>query len=154
MGDFFDDVWIAGKDHDTQTHRLHRHARPRLGSLIEKGNLLGAWGAVSHLEGTPRQKWTQVIKWLSQFASSLPFEPPLPQDSDLAVLSHRRMAVRAALRIELALRAGEIARAVHGTVAFFEAALWDKLLEHFERDPNELVETESWCGRSDRRGPS
>jgi len=34
------------------------------------------------------------------------------------------MAVRAALRVELALRAGDIPRAVHGTVAFFEAALW------------------------------
>src|SRR5690606_7688161 len=52
---------------------------------------------------------------------------------DLAVLSHPRMAVRAALRVELSLRAGDIPRAVRGTVAFFEAALWDRLLEHFER---------------------
>jgi len=37
------------------------------------------------------------------------------------------MAVRAALRVELALRAGDIPRAAHGTVAFFEAALWDHL---------------------------
>jgi hypothetical protein len=43
------------------------------------------------------------------------------------------MAVRAALRVELALRAGDIPRAVHGTVAVFEAALWDKLGERLER---------------------
>jgi hypothetical protein len=43
------------------------------------------------------------------------------------------MAVRAALRVELALRAGDIPRAVHGTVAFFESALWDHLLDRFER---------------------
>ncbi|MGE0373223.1 MAG: hypothetical protein AB7Q01_15250 [Gammaproteobacteria bacterium] len=94
-------------------------------SLVEKGNLLGAWGAVSHLEGAPGQQWTQVIQWLAHFASSL----PLPENCDLAVLSHQRMAVRSALRVELALRAGDIPRAVHGTVAFFEAALWDWLGE-------------------------
>ncbi|MHB1557272.1 MAG: hypothetical protein ACYC61_07315 [Isosphaeraceae bacterium] len=103
-------------------------------SLVEKGNFLGAWGAVSHLEGMPGQEWTKVIKWLALFASSL----PLPPDCDLAVLRHRRMAVRAALRVELALRTGDIPRAVHGTVAFFEAALWDKLGERIERcsEPN------------------
>jgi len=98
-------------------------------SLVEKGNLLGAWGAVSHLEGAPGQDWTQVIKWLAHFASSL----PLPTGCDLEVLSHQRMAVRAALRVELSLRAGDIPRAVHGTVAFFEAALWDRLGERIER---------------------
>ena len=98
-------------------------------SLVEKGNLLGAWGAVTHLEGTTGQEWTQVIKWLAHFASSL----PLPPGCNLAVLSHHRMAVRAALRVELALRAGDIPRAVHGTVAVFEAALWDKLGERIER---------------------
>jgi hypothetical protein len=97
-------------------------------SLVEKGNLLGAWGAVSHLEGAPGQEWTQVIKWLAHFASSL----PLPTSCDLAVLNHERMAVRAGLRVELALRAGDIPRAVHGTVAFFEAALWDRLGERIE----------------------
>jgi hypothetical protein len=98
-------------------------------SLIEKGNLLGAWGAVSHLEGISGQEWTQVVKWLAQFAASLPFDPVLPSDAGLAALNHPRMAVRAALRVELALRAGDIPRAVHGTVAFFEAALWDGLNE-------------------------
>jgi hypothetical protein len=51
----------------------------------------------------------------------------MPERCDLEVLSHERMAARAALRVELALRAGDIPRAVHGTVAFFEAALWDWL---------------------------
>lgn len=111
--------------HPAAGYRARWHAL----SLIEKGNLLGAWGAVSHLEGAPGQEWTQVIQWLAHFASSL----PLPKDCDLAVLSHQRMAVRAALRVELALRAGDIPRAVHGTVAFFEAALWDKLGERIER---------------------
>ncbi len=120
---------VEEKFHPAAGYRARWHAL----SLVEKGNLLGAWGAVSHLEGAPGQEWTQVIKWLAHFASSL----PLPAGCDLAVLSHQCMAVRAALRVELALRAGDIPRAVHGTVSFFEAALWDRLLEHFERDPQD-----------------
>jgi hypothetical protein len=73
--------------------------------------------------GAPGQEWTQVVDWLRSFASSL----PLPDDCDIPVLRHPRMAVHAALRVELALRAGDLPRAVHGTVAFFEAALWDWL---------------------------
>ena len=125
-----DDRAVEEKFHPAAGYRARWHAL----SLIEKGNLLGAWGAVSHLEGAPGQEWTRVIKWLAHFASSL----PLPTGCDLAVLSHQRMAVRAALRVELSLRAGDIPRAVHGTVAFFEAALWDKLLEHFERDATDI----------------
>lgn len=102
--------------------------------LIEKGNLLGAWGAVAHLQDKPGQNWVEVVKWLAHYASSL----PLPTGCNLAILSHQRMAVRAALRVELSLCAGDIPRAVHGTVAFFEAALWDKLLEHFERDATDI----------------
>jgi hypothetical protein len=128
-----DDRAVEEKFHPAAGYRARWHAL----SLVEKGNLLGAWGAVSHLQGAPGQEWMQVIKWLAQFAASLPFDPPLPSEGGLAVLGHRRMAVRAALRVELALRAGDIPRAVHGTVAFFEAALWDKLLEHFERDPKD-----------------
>lgn len=126
-----DDRAIEEKFHPAAGYRARWHAL----SLIEKGNLLGAWGAVIHLENAPGQEWTQVIKWLAHFASSLPMPPT---KCDLAVLSHPRMAVRAALRVELALRAGDIPRAVHGTVAFFEAALWDKLGERIERslDPN------------------
>lgn len=116
---------VEEKFHPAAGYRARWHAL----SLVEKGNLLGAWGAVSHLEGAPGQEWTQVVQWLAHFASSL----PLPAECDLAVLRHPRMAVRAALRVELALRAGDIPRAVHGTVAFFEAALWDRLGEHLER---------------------
>lgn len=116
---------VEEKFHPAAGYRARWHAL----SLVENGNLLGAWGAVSHLEGAPGQDWTQVIKCLAQFASSL----PLPTSCDLAVLNHERMAVRAALRVELALRAGDIPRAVHGTVAFFEAALWDRLGERIER---------------------
>ncbi|MDY0067511.1 MAG: hypothetical protein RBS02_14110 [Steroidobacteraceae bacterium] len=116
-----DDRAVEEKFHPATGCRARWHAL----SLFEKGNLLGAWGAVSHLEGASGQEWTQVIKWLAQFAASL----PLPTACDIAVLNHQRMAVRAALRVELALRSGDIPRAVHGTVAFFEAALWDWLRE-------------------------
>jgi len=112
---------VEEKFHPAAGYRARWHAL----SLVEKGNLLGAWGAVSHLEGAPGQEWTQVIKRLARFASSL----PLPTAHDLAVLNHQRMAVRAGLRVELALRAGDIPRAVHGTVAFFEASFWDWLRE-------------------------
>lgn len=123
-----DDRAVEEKFHPAAGYSACWHAL----SLVEKGNLLGAWGAVSHLEGAPGQEWTQVIKWLACFASSL----PLPAACDLAVLNHPRMAVRAGLRVELALRAGDIPRAVHGTVAFFEAALWDRLGERIERSPD------------------
>jgi hypothetical protein len=59
---------------------------------------------------------------------------PVPETCEIAVLTHPRMAVRAALRAELALRAGDIPRAVHGTVAFFESALWDHLGPHLTRN--------------------
>jgi len=120
-----DDRAVEEKFHPAVGYRARWHAL----SLIEKGNLLGAWGAVSHLAGAPGQEWIQVVDWLRCFAASL----PMPDDCDIPVLKHRRMAVRAALRVELALRAGDIPRAVHGTVAFFEAALWDHVLERFER---------------------
>jgi hypothetical protein len=120
-----DDRAVEEKFHPAAGYRARWHAL----SLVEKGNLLGAWGAVSHLEEKPGQEWTKVIKWLAHFASSL----PMPNDCELAVLNHQRMAVRTALRVELALRASDIPRAVHGTVAFFEAALWDKLGERIER---------------------
>lgn len=104
-------------------------------SLIEKGNLLGAWGAVEHIKDEPGQEWTRVVEWLAHFASSL----PIPEGCDIPVLKHERMAVRAALRVELALRAGDIPRAVHGTVAFFESALWDNLGEKTIRHPSERL---------------
>lgn len=116
---------VEEKFHPAAGYRARWHAL----SLVETGNLLGAWGAVSHLKGAPGQEWTQVIECLAHFASSR----PLPPSCDLAVLSHPRMAVRTALRVELALRAGDTPRAVHGTVAFFESALWDRLGERLER---------------------
>lgn len=101
-------------------------------SLIQNGNLLAAWGAVEHIKGEPGQQWTKVVERLAQFASSL----PISDECSISVLKHPRMAVRAALRVEFALRAGDIPRAVHGTVAFFEAALWDHLNERVERSTN------------------
>jgi len=112
-----------------ESYRARRHAL----DLIERGNLLGAWGAVRHLHDDENERrWTRVIEWLACFSSSL----PMPEDCDLSVLTHRLMAVRAALRVELALRAEDIPRAVHGSVAFFEAAMWDHLGKHAARHPD------------------
>ena len=108
-------------------------ARRQVLDLIEGGNLLGAWGAARHLHGDEVEiRWTRVVEWLSRFAASL----PIPDECDIPVLRHPKMAVRAALRVEFALRAGDIPRAVHGTVAFFEAALWDYLRPHLTRHPD------------------
>lgn len=113
-----------------ESFRARRHAL----DLIERGNLLGAWGSVRHLDGDELEhRWTQTIEWLSCFAASL----PIPNDCDIPVLAHKRMAVRAAIRVELALRSKDIPRAVHGTVAFFESALWDRLNEHVISHPTE-----------------
>lgn len=107
--------------------------RRRALELIAKGNLLGAWAIAEPLHGDETERaWTKVIEWLACFASSL----PMPDGCDISVLTHKRMAVRAALRVEFALRAGDIPRAVHGTVAFFEAALWDHLGEKTSRHPS------------------
>lgn len=117
-----DDCAVEGKFHPGVGYR----ARWQALSLIDKGNMLGAWGAVSHLKDAPGQEWTRILEWLARFASSL----PIPPGCDIAVLRHQRMSVRAALRVELALRAEDIPRAVHGTVAFGEAALWDTLNDY------------------------
>lgn len=117
---------VARSIEPTESYRARRHAV----ELIEGGNLLGAWGAARHLHGDEvESRWTCVVQWLSRFAASL----PIPDECDIPVLRHPRMAVRAALRVELALRADDIPRAVHGTVAFFEAALWDGLNDRVER---------------------
>lgn len=100
-------------------------ARHRALELIENGNLLGAWGAVQHLHNHTASEWTNVVEWLACFASSLPIINK--EEKVLSSLTHNEMAVRTALRVELALRAGDIPRAVHGTIAFFEAAFWDWL---------------------------
>lgn len=126
-----DDVAVPERFHPAAGFRARWHAL----SLVEKGNFFGAWGAVSHLDGQPGQEWVHVVRWLADFASSL----PIADHCNLPSVKHGRMAVRAALRVELALRSGDIPRAVHGTVAFFEAALWDRLNERFERsaDPKQ-----------------
>lgn len=108
-------------------------SRRRVLELIARGNLLGAWAIAEPLHGDETEHaWTRVIEWLACFASSL----PIPESCDIPVLTPRRMAVRAALRVELGLRAGDIPRAVHGTVAFFEAAFWDHLGEKTSRHPS------------------
>lgn len=108
-------------------------SRHRALELISKGNLLGAWAIAEPLHSDETERaWTKAIEWLACFASSL----PIPEGCDVPVLTHKRMAVRAALRVELALRAGDIPRAVHATVAFFEAALWDHLGEKTSRHPS------------------
>ena len=105
-------------------------ARRRVLELVKRGNLLGAWGVAEPLHSDQAERvWTQVVEWLYCFAASL----PMPASCDIPVLTHGRMAIRAALRVELALRAGDIPRAIHGTVAFFEAALWDHLGERATR---------------------
>ena len=103
-----------------ESYRARRHAL----ELIERGNFVAAWGAVSHLhKDKVERSWTQVVEWLALFATSL----PLPSECDLRVLTDPKMAVRAALHVEFALRCGDFPRAIYGTVAFFEAALWDHL---------------------------
>jgi hypothetical protein len=112
-----------------ESYQARRHAL----QLIEKGNLLGAWGAVQYLDTDDvEHRWTRVINWLACFAASL----PTPAECDIPILVNPLKAVRAALRVELALRAGDIPRAVHGTVAFFESALWDHLEGHLVRHPD------------------
>ncbi len=102
-------------------------ARRRALELIENGSLLAAWGAVRHVDDDEiERRWTRVVEWVERFAASL----PVPEDCDIPVLTDRNKAVRTALRVEFALRSGDIPRAVHGTVAFFEGALWDHLGPH------------------------
>lgn len=119
---------VPRRSEPAESFRARRHAL----KLIEGGNFLGAWGAVRHLDDDEvERQWTRVVEWLSLFSASL----PLPEDCDIAVLRHRYMAVRAAIRVEFALKSGDIPRAVHGTVAFFESALWDHLSSRLKRHP-------------------
>lgn len=109
--------------------RARRHAL----ALIENGNFIGAWAVAEpiHQQRPDQRSWTRIAKWLYCFASSL----PIPEDCDIRILKHGRMAVRAALRVELALRAGDLPRAVQSTVAFLESAIRDHLAEYdFSKD--------------------
>ena len=99
-------------------------ARRNALELVHGGNLIGAWGAVRHLHSDPMEhQWTRVIEWLQLWTSSL----PLPSACNIPLLVRTDRAPRAACWVEFALKAGDIPRAVHGTVAFLEAGLWDHL---------------------------
>ncbi|HSW09326.1 MAG TPA: hypothetical protein VLK32_00265 [Bacillota bacterium] len=103
--------------------------------LVEQGNLIAAWGAVRHLHADQfERRWTRVMEWAYCFAASL----PLPEECDIDALGHQSMAARAALRVDLALRANDIPRAAHGTYAFFECVLWEHYGQYVgDRHPEE-----------------
>lgn len=99
----------------------YRRRRQAL-ELVQRGDFLGAYGLAQTVVGSSFE-WVRVMSWLAKFISA----QPLPDDCDIDVLHDRREAVKTAIRVELALLAGDIPRAVHGTVAFFESAWWDAL---------------------------
>jgi hypothetical protein len=117
------------------SYQARRHAL----DLIEKGNLIAAWGAVQHLADDPaEQHWIKVVRWLYHFAASLPMPDDYNPDYDLPFLNDSpdfNKSPHAAIRVELALRAGNIPDAVHKTVTFFECALWDHLEPCLEKHP-------------------
>jgi hypothetical protein len=118
------------------SYQARRHAL----ELIEKGNLIAAWGAVQHLADDPaEQHWIKVVRWLYHFAASLPMPDDYKPD-EIGLLDPQLIrAEHAAIRVELALRSGNIPSAVHGTVAFFECALWDHLDSCIEQHPSDRV---------------
>lgn len=121
IADFSEPPIDPGNSFRTRRHVLN---------LIENGNLLGAWGAAQHLENDEIERsWMVVVKKLAHFAASL----PISDEGSLPILKSPLRAVRAAIRVELALLAGDIPRAIHGTVAFFESALWDHLDPHLTK---------------------
>jgi hypothetical protein len=106
-----------------ESYRVRTHVL----NLVTQGNLLGAWGACQHLHAHDSEReWTDIVMWLSQFAASLPIAP----QCDLPLMGHPLLSARSAIRVELALRNGDVPRAIHGTVSFFEAAIWDWLRHH------------------------
>jgi hypothetical protein len=95
--------------------------------LVERGNFIAAWGAVAHLhDREDPEAWTRVFRWLYEWASSLPLDES-EEPCQLPFPGPERRAANVAMRVELALRCGDIPRAVQGTVSFFEAAVWDHL---------------------------
>lgn len=93
-------------------------------ALVERGDFIAAWGAVAHL--APPQI-SPVFRWLYEWATSMPHEPGKEPPADFPLPRADQRALAAALRVELALRHGDIAHAIHKTFAFFEAAIWDLL---------------------------
>lgn len=111
-------------------------ARKRALDLIEGGHFIGAWGVAKALHDLYEPEWTRVVYWLYCFAASL----PMPPDCDIEILkSDEVIAVRVAFRVELALRAHDIPRAVQGTVAFLEAAIWEHLGSRTARHPEKRL---------------
>lgn len=109
--------------------RVRRHAL----RLIERGNFIGAWAVAEriHQKREDQRFWTNVVEELYCFASSL----PIKAEPSIKVLKTDKKAAWSALRVEAALRAKDIPRAIQGTVAFLEAALWDHWAKYdFERD--------------------
>lgn len=92
-------------------------------ALVERGDFIAAWGAVSHLA----PKVSPVFRWLYEWATSMPHEPGTEPPADFPLPRADQRALAAALRVELALRRGDLAHAIQKTFAFFEAAIWDLL---------------------------
>ncbi len=99
-------------------------ARRQAWELIEQGDFQAAWGAVGSLMIDLEPDWMRRVHWLHQFATSMPID----RDCTLASLSGSR-AAKTAIRVEAALRRGDIARAIHGTLAFAESLYWDLLFQ-------------------------
>lgn len=93
--------------------------------LVERGDFIAAWGAVSHLD--ERQQVSPVFRWLYEWATSMPHAPEQAPPPDFPLPRGDQRALAAALRVELALLRGDIAHAIQKTFAFFEAAIWDVL---------------------------
>lgn len=104
-------------------------------ALVQRGSFIAAWGAVAHLDGEATcRPWTRVLRWLYEWASSLPRDE---RDGECSLPFPRpaQLAAHAAMRVELALRSEDLPRAVQGTVSFFEAAVWQHLHDgHLQRD--------------------
>ncbi|MBK6842822.1 MAG: hypothetical protein IPG88_11015 [Gemmatimonadetes bacterium] len=97
--------------------------------LLSEGHVLGAWGAAKALAGDDVEgDWVDVFESLYRWMSSLPVNP---EATPLSALRDARGAVRAALHVELALRAENIPAATMGTIAFMEAAIWDHLMDQW-----------------------
>jgi hypothetical protein len=114
-------IQTLGQD-PSASFRVRRQAL----DLIQSGDFLGAWGAVRHLDDSEKypdeRNWIKVVKWLYQFAASLPND-----DCDIPILLSPYNSVQSALRVELAVRTEDVPRAVQGAVAFSEVAIWDYL---------------------------
>lgn len=97
--------------------------------LLSEGHVLGAWGAAKALAGDDVEgEWVGVFESLYRWMSSLPVNH---EAAPLSALRDPRGAVRAALHVELALRAENIPAATLGTIAFMEAAIWDHLMDQW-----------------------